>query len=130
MVKRRPEELRQVPVRYETRVNHSFDPSERYATLAHELAHLYCGHLGAHEQDRWPDRGSVSTEVAEFEAESAAFIACQRLDDDAAMPPYLAQFLEGTPEVPDGISLERIAFAAGQVVEMSLDWVKPRKRRD
>lgn len=125
-VSRRPPEHREVPVRYETRINRSFTVTERYATLAHELAHLYCGHLGSDKADRWPDR-RVAEDIGEFEAESAAFIACQRLDDDARMPPHLAQYLDACAEVPFGISLERIAAAAGQIVEMSARWQKPHK---
>jgi len=129
MVRRRPPVYREVPVRFETEVNRSFTATERYATLAHELAHLYCGHLGSCDSDPWPDRGRVSREVEEFEAESAAFIACQRVDDTARMPPHLGQYLAGQSEVPAGISLERVAAAAGQVVEMSAGWINPRKRK-
>jgi hypothetical protein len=28
-------------------VNDRLDPGERFVTLAHELAHIFCGHLGA-----------------------------------------------------------------------------------
>jgi hypothetical protein len=42
------------------------------------------------------------------------------------MPPHLAQYLDRCAEVPDGISLERIAAAAGRIVEMSAGWQKPR----
>lgn len=130
MVKRRPPESRDVPVRFETEVNRSFTPTERYATVAHELAHLYCGHLGSRKPDPWPDRKGVKDDVAEFEAESAAYVACQRIDDAAKMPPHLAQYLASRPEVPTGISLERVAAAAGLIVEMSAGWVKPRKRKE
>lgn len=130
LVKRRPPERRDVPVRFETQINNSFSATERYATLAHELSHLYCGHLGGGKPDRWPDRRGVREEVAEFEAESAAYIACQRIDDSAEMPPHLAQYLGATPEVPEGVSLERVAASAGQIVEMSAGWIKPRKRND
>lgn len=43
---RRPEETVKVPIRYETEVNRDLTPTERYATLAHELGHLYCGRAG------------------------------------------------------------------------------------
>ena len=36
----------EVPVRYEVLMNMELSPESGYATLAHELAHLYCGHLG------------------------------------------------------------------------------------
>ncbi len=34
-------------VRYELLLNAKHSPEQKYATLAHELAHLYCGHLGS-----------------------------------------------------------------------------------
>jgi hypothetical protein len=68
--------------------------------------------------------------VAEFEAESVAFIACTRIDDTAALPPHLAQYLTENPEVPRGISLERVAAAAGRVIELAEDWLPPRRDRE
>jgi len=43
----RPEpKYARIPRRYEVLLNAKHSPEARYATLAHELAHLYCGHLG------------------------------------------------------------------------------------
>lgn len=36
----------ELPVRYDFEVNRRQEGLTRYATLAHKLAHLYCGHLG------------------------------------------------------------------------------------
>jgi hypothetical protein len=47
-------------------------PESRYATLVHELAHLYCGHLGTPDDGWWPDRQNLSLTVCEFEAESVS----------------------------------------------------------
>jgi hypothetical protein len=35
-----------VPLRYELLLNSSHSAEAKYATVAHELGHLYCGHLG------------------------------------------------------------------------------------
>lgn len=129
VVKRRPPESAHLPVRYETQLNRDFSPTERYATLAHELGHLYCGHLGTPNPQWWPDRASVSPTVAEFEAESVGYLACLRVDDHAQMPPHLAQYLRDASDVPEGISLERIMTAAGRVIEMGQGWLAPRKPR-
>ena len=39
-------ETTNVPVRYQVVLNSRHSPAAQFATLAHELAHLYCGHLG------------------------------------------------------------------------------------
>jgi hypothetical protein len=47
LVKEKPvPEFIDVPLRYELKLNSKHSASENYATLAHELGHLYCGHLG------------------------------------------------------------------------------------
>ena len=128
--KRRPPEWLDVPVRYETEVNQAFTATERYATVAHELGHLYSGHLGTPNPKWWPNRRHVSPVVEEFEAESIAFLAYQRVDESATMPPHLAQYLREESDVPDGVSLETIMTAAGRVIEMSEKLVGARKARD
>ena len=37
-------------------LNDDLSPESRYVTLAHELGHLYCGHLGTPNEKWWPDR--------------------------------------------------------------------------
>ena len=76
----------------------------------------------------WPTRSHVSDVVAEFEAESVAFLACQRVDSRAEMPPHLSQYLHENPDVPDGLSLDRVMTAAGRVIEMANQRVKPRAK--
>lgn len=127
VVRRRPPATRSVPIRYEIEVNRDFTATERYATVAHELGHLYCGHLGTPNAKWWPDRRHVEEVVSEFEAESVAYLACQRVDENAQMPPHLAQYLRDRPVIPDGISLERIMTAAGRVIDMGSGFVPPRK---
>jgi hypothetical protein len=93
-------EYTQVPVRYEMQLNQGHGEQIRYATLCHELAHLYCDHLGTPNEKWWPDRRRVSEGSGELEAESAAFIVARRRDSSVQFPPYLTTVLEGQPEVP------------------------------
>ncbi|HSV39249.1 MAG TPA: ImmA/IrrE family metallo-endopeptidase [Nocardioidaceae bacterium] len=123
---RRTGEHQQVPVRYEVVINVALSPSERYATLVHELGHLYCGHVGSPDPTWWPDRRALGKSVREFEAEAVAYLACRRVDDSARMPTYLAGYLDEHEATPKGISLERIAKAAGDVVELGESLLKPR----
>ena len=116
-----------VPVRYELVLNRGHSPTEQLATLAHELGHLYCGHLGTPDHTWWPDRRKTTKAVREFEAETVAYLVCQRVDENARMPPYLDGYLEKNDTVPEGISLDVITVAAGMAVELLDGWAKPRK---
>lgn len=43
--------------------------ASRFVTLAHELAHVYCGHLGgSFDGYSWLDRRALGMEIAEYEA--------------------------------------------------------------
>jgi hypothetical protein len=60
----------QVSLWFELLLNSVLSAEARYGTLVHELAHLYCGHLGTPNGRWWPDRQNLSLAVREFEAES------------------------------------------------------------
>lgn len=79
----------------------------RYATLVHELAHLYCGHLGTPNGRWWPDRQNLSDTVCEFEAESVSCLVCTRLGIDTASEEYLAGYVRKCPVTPP-ISVDRV----------------------
>ncbi len=113
----RPEYL-DVPVRYDLCVNEQQIGLTRYNTLAHELGHLYCGHVGTPDAKWWPDRRHLDQRTAEFEAESVAAMVLQRLDPSIELSPYLHQYLQREPTVPEDISLERITAAAELILSM------------
>ncbi|RKT78671.1 uncharacterized protein DUF955 [Terracoccus luteus] len=81
-----------VTVRFECMLNQSYSETERLATLAHELGHLYCGHLGSGADDWWPTRTELSHEQDEFEAETAAQLAFRRIAPAAKLPDHLDQY--------------------------------------
>jgi hypothetical protein len=72
----------QVPLWFELLLNSVLSAEARYGTLVHELAHLYCGHLGTPNGRWWPDRQNLSHAVREFEAESVSYLVCTRLGID------------------------------------------------
>ena len=82
----------QVPLWFELLLNSVLSAEARYGTLVHELAHLYCGHLGTPNARWWPDRQNQSHAVREFEAESVSYLVCTRLGIDTASDEYLAAF--------------------------------------
>lgn len=127
LVKERPERVyRLVPLRYEILLNSALSREARYATLVHELAHLYCGHLGTPDPKWWPDRSRLPLEMREFEAESVSYLICSRLGIDNPSDTYLSHYLKDHEETPP-ISLERVMAAAGLIEEMGRRRLKPRE---
>lgn len=72
--------------------NHSIPT--RFATLAHELGHIFCGHCGADAQGRWPDRSSLPHEVCETEAEAVSYLAASRRGLEVASMEYLSELIK------------------------------------
>jgi hypothetical protein len=105
----------QVPVFAEVTLNANLPPETNFATLTHELGHLYCGHVGTANDRWWPDRRLLDRATREFEAESVSYIVCQRAGLDTPAVEYLNGYLAANREVPK-ISLE-VVFKAVQRVE-------------
>ncbi len=99
--------LAQIPLRFELLLNSVVSAEARYGTLVHELAHLYCGHLGTPNDRWWPDRQDLSHTVREFEAESVSYLVCARLGFDTTSDRYLAAYVRKCPATPP-ISLDRV----------------------
>jgi hypothetical protein len=128
-VRERPEEQYvQVPRRYQVLLNAKHSSEARYATLVHELAHLYCGHLGSPNPRWWPDRRGLAHDVAEFEAESVSYLVCQRLAIDSPSEEYLGQVLQEGSQ-PPAISLDCVLKAPGLIEQMGRERLKPRKEK-
>jgi hypothetical protein len=97
----------QIPLWFELLLNSRLSAETRYGTLVHELAHLYCGHLGTPNGRWWPDRQNLSHAAREFEAESVSYLVCARLGIDTASEEYLAGYVRNCPVTPS-ISLDRV----------------------
>jgi hypothetical protein len=119
-------EVVEVPLRYELLLNRMHSREARYATLVHELAHLYCGHLGTPNEKWWPNRSRLSTAVYEFEAESVCYLVCGRAGIDNPSDKYLAGYLDQNRLVPE-ISLECVMMVSGLIEKMGSERLKPRK---
>lgn len=117
----------QIPVAYELLVSDKLSAEAKYATVVHELAHLYCGHLGSLDLKRWPDRLKLSPSIREFEAESVTHLVCNRAGLDPHSCDYLHGYLDKDGKVPD-ISIECIMKAAGLIESMSVQTLKPRSK--
>jgi hypothetical protein len=115
-----------VPVRYDLVVKGRVSRNTQYVTLVHELAHLYCGHLGTPNEQWWPDRLELDREVEEFEAESIAYLVCARSGIRNPSEMYLAGYVKEQEQVPP-ISLDCVMKTAGLIETMSRQRMKPRK---
>ena len=124
---RKPRRVR-VPLRYELLMNRDLATESQYATVVHELAHLYSGHLGTPDDKWWPDRRRVPPDVMELEAESVSYIVCRRFGVESSSASYLAGYLRNNERLPD-ISLERVMVTARLVEEMSTRSMRPRGHR-
>jgi len=117
----------QIPVRYELLVNEGLNREALYATVVHELAHVYCGHLGTPDPRWWPDRRGFPQVAAEFEAESVSYLACGRLGIASPSAEYLANYVKTREDLPQ-ISLECVMKTAGLIESMGRGRLKPRKK--
>jgi len=115
-----------VPVRFELLLNSHQSREEQYATLVHELGHLYCGHLGSPNQKHWPDRRKLDRQVEECEAESISYLVCTRLGIETPSAEYLADYLGEGGNMPS-ISLETVIKMAGLIQRMGQYGKAPRK---
>lgn len=102
------------PGYYLIAVNQNHPPPGRFATLMHELAHLFLGHLGGDRRLRIPDRQALCHARREIEAESTAFLLCERSGVTVRSDKYLASYVSGEQAnaVPD---LYQVMRAAGQI---------------
>ena len=114
-----------IPVKYILEVNENLSPEAQYATIVHELAHLYCGHLGTPNKKWWPDRRGLKHKIQEFEAESVTYLVCTRFGIDNPSDQYLSGYVENNEQIPP-ISLECVMKVAGLIEDMSRKRMKPR----
>jgi len=126
VTKQRKPVLASIPVRYDILIGDRMSRESQFVTIVHELAHLYCGHIGTANTTWWPDRRGLDRNAEEFEAESVAYLVCSRSGVDNPSEQYLAGYLEGQNKVP-AISLECVMKAAGLVETMSREKMKVRK---
>lgn len=117
-----------VPVRFDVLFNENSSKESRYATLVHELAHLYCGHLGTPNPKWWPDRRGLTGQSEEFEAESVAYLVCGRLGIETPSEQYLAGYMRENGEVPN-ISIDLVMKSAGLIEQMGRERMKLREDR-
>lgn len=115
---------------YLIKINRNHNPAVQFTTLAHELGHLFLGHLGSNKLLSAPKRGTLSHATREIEAESVAYLVCERNGVKTKSEAYLANFVTGGMSA-DNLDLYRITHAAGHVesiLGLSMHTQFPRKK--
>lgn len=113
---------------YRIKLNRRMTAAEQFTTLAHELGHIFCGHLGAFlpsgradDDHGWPDRSSLGQSAREIEAELVAWLIASRANLITGAPIYLRPYLERARD--DGsigsVSPHAIIRAAARIERLS-----------
>ncbi len=104
-------------LRYRLKVNASHAPAVQFATLAHELGHLFLSHLGRDKTLGIPTRIRLGDRQREIEAESVSYIVCTRNGVQTNSEAYLSNYVQCNTTAQD-LDIYQILRAAGQVESM------------
>ena len=102
------------PSTYRVHINWNHSPAVQFVTLAHELGHLFLGHLGVDKYLDIPRRKPLRDDEKEIEAESIAFVVSERIGIKSKSHPYLSK-LVGANSTAEDIDIFQVMRAAGQV---------------
>ncbi len=100
--------------RYSMQINSNHSYPTQFVTIAHELGHLFLGHLGKDEKLRIPERSYPGKDQSELEAEAVACIVAARNGVDSESERYLASFVNKDTNV-DALDLYGVMRSAGQI---------------
>lgn len=99
---------------YKMKINGNHTPDVRFVTIAHELAHLFLGHLG--EDKKWgiKERLRCTLTQRELEAESVAYLVAKRNGVHSRSETYLTNYVRDNPTMDD-LDFYQMTRAAGQI---------------
>lgn len=109
-------------------INSSYSVNEKYSTLIHELAHIFCGHLGINQTSWWKSRTGLKNDSVEIEAESVSFLVCKRNGLKTTSEAYLSNYIKKYKEIPP-ISFDTILTVAGYIEKMGISGFRTKQRK-
>ncbi|HNP64828.1 MAG TPA: ImmA/IrrE family metallo-endopeptidase [Woeseiaceae bacterium] len=101
---------------YRIHINRNHNPATRFVTLTHELAHLFLGHLGQDQKLKIHGR-KIDHSKRELEAESVAYLVCNRNGVKSKSETYLRNFVENHTTLEE-IEVHQIMRAAERIEEI------------
>ncbi|MGD8664307.1 MAG: ImmA/IrrE family metallo-endopeptidase [Desulfobacterales bacterium] len=114
---------------YLIHLNKTQSLEEKYSSFAHELGHIFCGHLGIDRYAWWPQREHLTISAEEIEAGCVAYLVCRRKGLLTCSEKYLSNYVGANREMPV-FSLNAVLQAVNYVEEMGKNrWKEPRKGR-
>jgi len=99
---------------YGLTLNQNHGPAVQFATLAHELGHLFLGHLGPDKKLNVPGRQGAGHDHRELEAESVSYLVCARNGVRSKSETYLASYVDQHTTI-ENLDIYQVMRAAGQV---------------
>ncbi|MDZ4135254.1 MAG: ImmA/IrrE family metallo-endopeptidase [Paracoccaceae bacterium] len=93
------------------RMNQNHDPQTQFVTLAHELAHMFLGHLGGDETQSIKARRGLVHDLEEVEAEAVAWVVAHR----NGLKPRSEAYLDRYKAAFKGLEVGTILKAANAV---------------
>ncbi|MGZ5481056.1 MAG: ImmA/IrrE family metallo-endopeptidase [Pyrinomonadaceae bacterium] len=102
------------PAVYRIHINRNHATATQFTTVAHELGHLFLGHLGTDKKLNIPKRIALTQSQQEFEAESVAYLVCHRNGVTSKSHTYLSGYVNHNSTL-DRFDLSHIMLAAGKV---------------
>jgi hypothetical protein len=118
---------------YRMLINRNHSAPVQFATITHELGHLFLGHLGMDAALRIPERTFVGLAQRELEAESVSYLVCARNNVQSKSEHYLSHYISHNVTI-ENLDIYQVMRAAGQVESLlalsgHTTYDKPRRER-
>jgi len=110
---------------YRVLLNENLGMEQQYGALAHELGHLFCGHLSADDGAWWDECSGIDKPQKEIEAESVAYLACRRAGLHSISERYLHWHADRDASSSTGllppVRVRKVLDAVGYIESMGED---------